>query len=68
MTPRETLAALEAPSQQAAARFLGVDPSTMRRWIARGHFPPEVDTFWRYLRATGVTLPQAMALLGGQPR
>lgn len=62
--PRAVLEALAAPSQQAAARMLGVDPSTMRRWIARKRFPPEVAAFLGYLARTGATIPDAMRVLG----
>lgn len=67
MTPDEyrvTIATLGL-SQLAAARLLGVDDRTSRRW-ANGErdIPPPAARFLRYLLATGRSGEYAMRKLG----
>jgi DNA-binding transcriptional regulator YiaG len=67
MTPdqyREAIARLDL-SQVAAARLLGVDERTSRRW-AKGErdVPPPAVRFLQYLIATGKTGEKAMRVLG----
>ena len=66
MTPAEYRIALETLglSQIAAARLLGVDDRTSRRW-ANGErdIPPPAQRFLRYLIATGRTGEYAMKRL-----
>jgi DNA-binding transcriptional regulator YiaG len=67
MTPDEYRDAIErlGLSQVAAARLLGVDERTSRRW-AKGDrdVPPPAVRFLRYLIATRKTGEQAMRVLG----
>lgn len=67
MTPddyREALAELGL-SQLAAARLLGVDGRTSRRWVSGERpIPPPVQNFLRYLMATGRSGEYAMKRLG----
>jgi DNA-binding transcriptional regulator YiaG len=52
-------------SQIAAARLLGVDARTSRRWASgERDIPPPVVRFLRYLIATKKTGDQAMRVLG----
>lgn len=62
---REALARLDL-SQVAAARLLGVDDRTSRRW-ANGErdVPQPAVRFLQYLIATRKTGVQAMKILGG---
>lgn len=63
MTPdeyRETIEKLGL-SQVAAARLLGVDDRTSRRWASgERDVPPPAQRFLRYLIATGKTGEYAM--------
>jgi DNA-binding transcriptional regulator YiaG len=67
MTPdeyRETIEKLGL-SQIAAARLLGVDERTSRRWASgERDIPPPAVRFLRYLIATKKTGEQAMRVLG----
>lgn len=67
MTPDEYRSTIETLglSQVAAARLLGVDERTSRRW-ANGErdIPPRADRFLRYLMATGRSGEYAMRKLG----
>jgi DNA-binding transcriptional regulator YiaG len=57
---RETIARLDL-SQAAAARLLGVDERTSRRWATgERDVPPPAVRFLRYLIATRKTGAQAM--------
>lgn len=60
---REALARLDL-SQVGAARLLGVDERTSRRW-ANGErdIPPPASRFLQYLIATGKTGAKAMQVL-----
>jgi DNA-binding transcriptional regulator YiaG len=66
MTPAQYRAAIEALglSQLAAARLLGVDGRTSRRW-ANGErdIPPPAERFLRYLIAIRRSGESAMRLL-----
>ena len=68
MTPDEYRATLErlGLSQVAAARLLGVDARTSRRW-ANGErdVPAPAIRFLQYLIATGKTGEKAMRVLDG---
>jgi DNA-binding transcriptional regulator YiaG len=67
MTPDEYRAAIErlGLSQIAAARLLGVDERTSRRWAnGEREVPPPVQRFLRYLIATGRSGEYAMRRLG----
>jgi DNA-binding transcriptional regulator YiaG len=68
MTPDQYRAAIEklGLSQVAAARLLGVDGRTSRRW-ANGErdVPAPAVRFLRYLIATGKTGEKAMRVLDG---
>lgn len=61
---RQAIAALGL-TQGAAARLLGVDERTSRRW-ANGErdIPPPAERFLRYLIATGRSGEYAMKRLG----
>jgi len=67
MTPdeyRETIEAL-GMTQGAAARLLGVDDRTSRRWACgERDIPPPAERFLRYLVATGKSGEYAMKRLG----
>ena len=61
---RETIEKLGL-SQIAAARLLGVDARTSRRWASgERDIPPPAVRFLRYLIATNKTGEQAMRVLG----
>lgn len=66
MTPdeyRDAIARLDL-SQVAAARLLGVDERTSRRWATgEREVPPPAVRFLRYLIATRKTGEQAMRVL-----
>lgn len=67
MTPDEYRAAIETLglSQVAAARLLGVDDRTSRRWASgERDVPPPAVRFLRYLIATGRSGEYAMKRLG----
>jgi len=67
MTPDEYRQAIErlGLSQVAAARLLGVDARTSRRWASgERDVPPPAVRFLRYLIATKKTGEQAMRMLG----
>lgn len=68
MTPDEYRTTIETLglSQVAAARLLGVDERTSRRW-ANGErdVPPPAERFLLYLVATGRSGEYAMRKLGG---
>jgi DNA-binding transcriptional regulator YiaG len=67
MTPEEYRKAIEGLglSQIAAARLLGVDARTSRRWASGDRdIPPPAVRFLRYLIATKKTGDQAMRVLG----
>jgi DNA-binding transcriptional regulator YiaG len=67
MTPDEYRQAIEqlGLSQVAAARLLGVDARTSRRWASgERDIPPHAVRFLRYLIATKKTGEQAMRMLG----
>jgi hypothetical protein len=70
MTPseyRDLLAALDL-SQAGAARLLGVDEGTARRWASsskRGrHAPPPVERFLRFLLLARISPDEVINLLG----
>lgn len=66
MTPDEYRTTIEhlGLSQVAAARLLGVDDRTSRRWASgERDIPPPVDRFLRYLIATGRSGEYAMRRL-----
>lgn len=67
MTPdeyRETIETLGL-TQNGAARLLGVDERTSRRWaLGERDIPPPAERFLRYLIATKRTGEQAMKMLG----
>lgn len=66
MSPDDYRAALEklGLSQVAAARLLGVDDRTSRRWACgERDIPPPAVRFLRYLIATGTTGEKAMRKL-----
>ena len=67
MTPHEYREAIErlGLSQIAAARLLGVDARTSRRWASgERDVPPPAVRFLRYLIATKKSGEQAMQVLG----
>jgi DNA-binding transcriptional regulator YiaG len=67
MTPHEYREAIErlGLSQIAAARLLGVDARTSRRWASgERDVPPPAVRFLRYLIATKKSGEQAMRVLG----
>jgi DNA-binding transcriptional regulator YiaG len=67
MTPDEYRRAIErlGLSQIAAARLLGVDARTSRRWASgERDIPPPAVRFLRYLIAKKKTGEQAMRMLG----
>jgi DNA-binding transcriptional regulator YiaG len=67
VSPDEYSAAIEALglSQIAAAKLLGVDGRTSRRWVSGERDVPEpAARFLRYLIATRKTGEQAMRVLG----
>jgi DNA-binding transcriptional regulator YiaG len=67
MTPHEYREAIErlGLSQIAAARLLGVDARTSRRWASGDRdVPPPAVRFLRYLIATKKSGEQAMRVLG----
>jgi DNA-binding transcriptional regulator YiaG len=67
MTPDEYRQAIDrlGLSQIAAARLLGVDARTSRRWASgERDIPPPAVRFLRYLIATKKTGEQAMRMLG----
>ena len=67
MTPNEYRETIEklGLSQIAAARLLGVDERTSRRWASgERDIPPPAVRFLRYLIATKKTGEQAMRVLG----
>jgi len=67
MTPDEYRAAIErlGLSQIAAARLLGVDERTSRRWACgEREVPPPAQRFLRYLIATRRSGDYAMRRLG----
>jgi DNA-binding transcriptional regulator YiaG len=67
MSPDEYRAAIErlGLSQVAAARLLGVDARTSRRWASgERDIPPPAARFLRYLIAARKTGAQAMRALG----
>jgi DNA-binding transcriptional regulator YiaG len=67
VTPDEYREAIEALglSQVAAARLLGVDDRTSRRWASgERDVPPPAVRFLRYLIATGRSGEYAMKRLG----
>jgi DNA-binding transcriptional regulator YiaG len=66
MTPNQYRAAIETLglSQVAAAKLLGVDARTSRRWASgERDVPPPAERFLRYLIATGKTGEKAMQVL-----
>jgi DNA-binding transcriptional regulator YiaG len=66
VTPDEYRAAIESLglSQVAAARLLGVDDRTSRRWASgERDIPPPAQRFLRYLIATGRSGEYAMKRL-----
>lgn len=66
MTPDEYRAALEVLdlTQTGAARLLGVDDRTSRRWACgERDIPPPAERFLRYLIATGRSGEYAMKRL-----
>ena len=66
MTPDEYREALEALdlTQAGAARLLGVDDRTSRRWACgERDIPPPAERFLRYLIATGRSGEYAMRKL-----
>lgn len=68
MTADEYRASIETLglSQVAAAKLLGVDDRTSRRWATgERDVPPPAARFLRYLIATRKTGEQAMKVLGG---
>jgi DNA-binding transcriptional regulator YiaG len=67
MTPVEYREVIEwlGLSQIEAARLLGVDARTSRRWaLGERDIPPPAVRFLRYLLATKKTGDQAMRVLG----
>jgi DNA-binding transcriptional regulator YiaG len=67
MTPHEYREAIErlGLSQIAAARLLGVDARTSRRWASgERDVPPPAVRFLRYLIVTKKSGEQAMRVLG----
>ena len=67
MTPDEYRLAIETLglSQIAAARLLGVDPRTSRKWACgERDVPQPAVRFLRYLIATGKTGAYASRILG----
>ena len=67
MTPDEYREALDSLglSQVGAAKLLGVDERTSRRWaIGERGIPPPAQRFLRYLIVTKRTGEQAMRVLG----
>ena len=61
---RETIESLGL-SQMAAARLLGVDGRTSRRWVSGERpIPPPVQRFLRFLIAIGKSGEYAMKRLG----
>jgi DNA-binding transcriptional regulator YiaG len=61
---RETIEKLGL-TQNGAARLLGVDERTSRRWaLGERDIPPPAERFLRYLIATKRTGEQAMKVLG----
>jgi len=68
MTPdqyRDAIARLDL-SQVAAARLLGVDERTSRRWASgERDVPPPAVRFLQYLIATGKTGAKAVRVLDG---
>ena len=67
MTPDEYREAIEGLglSQIAAARLLGVDARTSRRWASgERDIPPPAVRFLRYLIVTKKSGEQAMRVLG----
>ena len=67
MTPDQYRSAIEklGMSQVAAAKLLGVDARTSRRWaLGERDVPPPAERFLRYLIATGKTGEKAMRILG----
>lgn len=61
---RETIETLGL-TQNGAARLLGVDERTSRRWaLGERDIPPPAERFLRYLIATKRTGEQAMKVLG----
>jgi DNA-binding transcriptional regulator YiaG len=66
MTPDQYRAAIETLglSQVAAAKLLGVDARTSRRWACgERDVPPPAERFLRYLIATGKSGEKAMRVL-----
>lgn len=66
MTPDQYRTAIETLglSQVAAARLLGVDARTSRRWACgERDVPAPAERFLRYLIATGKTGEKAMRVL-----
>jgi DNA-binding transcriptional regulator YiaG len=66
MTPDQYRIAIETLglSQVAAAKLLGVDPRTSRRWACgERDVPAPAERFLRYLIATGKTGEKAMRVL-----
>ena len=66
MTSDQYRAAIETLglSQVAAAKLLGVDPRTSRRWASgERDVPAPAERFLRYLIATGKTGEKAMRVL-----
>jgi len=66
MTSDQYRAAIETLglSQVAAARLLGVDPRTSRRWACgERDVPAPAERFLQYLIATGKTGEKAMRVL-----
>jgi DNA-binding transcriptional regulator YiaG len=60
---RETLQDLEL-SAYAAARLLGVNDRTVRRWIAGDlEVPPTAERFLRYIARTGARPEKVMEVL-----
>jgi DNA-binding transcriptional regulator YiaG len=67
MTPDQYRNAIETLglSQIAAAKLLGVDARTSRRWACgERDVPAPAERFLRYLIATGKTGEKAMRVLG----
>lgn len=68
MTPAEYRSAIEqlGLSQVAAAKLLGVDERTSRRWVSgERDVPAPAARFLQYLIATRKTGDHAMKVLGG---
>jgi len=71
MTPDEYREAIDAlgMSQLAAAKLLGVDARTSRRWASgERDIPPPASRFLQYLIATGKTGEKAMLVLNERVR